>query len=281
MENISIEEYHKRPQISSSMLKQAIKSEAHIHHFMTNKTKTQPLILGDAVHAYILEPDRFSNMYTEDFEVYKRNFGEYKAGDKKVDKNGYEIACYIHKDDSMSLKGSDYRKFKAIIKAYNESAEAKKLVKSAKYVEQSFFYSEFKARPDFITNDGWIVDIKTVGGTSEKPSSPDKFCRDFFKYGYDLQMYMYFNIVKQEIKDLKGFKFLCFDACEPSGVQIYTFVNGESDWFELGGYRFNDALIKYNKYLVSNVYKVYVNETPDTLPLSFESADALTKYRSE
>jgi len=178
------------------------------------------------------------------------------------------------------------QKFIAMMQAYNVSDEAKALINSAKYIEVSFFLDNYdglklKVRPDFITEDGWIVDIKTVGGDRDKPSAPENFGRSFYDNGYDIQMYMYYQIVKKELPDIKGFKFLCLDAKQPSGIQIYTFVDGESKWFELGGYRFHEAIRRYKDYKTTKIHKVYEKEVQSELPLSFLAEEVLAGYRNE
>lgn len=281
--DLTIYEYHKREGISSTILKTIMKSPAHLElalkeGFAKNKATT----LGDAVHAFILQPDRFAELYTTAVDVYLRKTGDKNAGEPKTDENGNPLV-YLDcaSNPNLSIKGDEYRKFSAMMTAYNSSTEARALVESAEYIECSFFFKNLKVRPDFITKDGWIVDIKTVGGDKDKPSAPENFCYNFLDNGYDIQMYMYYNVVKQEMPDIKGFKFLCLDAKVPSGVQIYTFVAGESKWFELGGYRFRQALKLYEKYKTEKVHTVYdVESIAEELPLSYKAETLLTEFRN-
>lgn len=281
--DLDINEYHKRSEISSSLLKALLISPAHLELILTKGFKpTKATVLGDAVHACLLQPQRFLDMYEVVTETYQRKTGDKNIGDAKLDEDGDPIVMLKHRTDSrFDIKGEEYKKFVAMCDAYNKSLDARELVMSAMYTEASFFYENMRVRPDFITKDGWIVDLKTVGGSSDKPSSPERFARDFYDNGYDLQMYMYYHIVKQEIPDIKGFKFLCIDAKVPSGVQIYTFVEGESKWFELGGYRFHKALDDYNNYKQTIYHPVYDKEIVDDLPLSFQAEDYLVRARAE
>lgn len=283
IENLPINEYHARPEISSSILKAVMISPAHLERILTKGFKqSKATILGSAMHSWLTQRDLFNNDYTESTELYQRATGEHKAGDPKLDDEGDPIVMLKHStDSSLDIKGEEYKKFKAMCEAYEKSDDAKALIESAKYIEASFFYKDMRVRPDFITADGWIVDIKTVGGTSDKPSSPERFGRDFFDNGYDIQMYMYYHIVKQEMPDIKGFKFLCLDAKQPSGIQIYTFIEGESKWFELGGYRFHEALRRLEQYKKESVHKVYEVETVNDLPLSYNAEDYLVRARAE
>jgi hypothetical protein len=286
--DLPISDYHKADGVSSTLLKTVMKSPKHLEHVLINGFKpNKATALGDAIHAYILQPHRFAEMYEEVRDTYLRNIGEHKVGDPKLDENGDPIIMLKHREDSrLDIKGEEYKKFCAILDAYSESEEARKLVDSAKYIEASFFLDQYdglklKVRPDFITEDGWIVDVKTVGGDRDKPSAPNQFGRNFFDNGYDIQMFLYYQVVKLYVPDIKGFKFLCLDAKIPSGVQIYEFVDGESQWFELGGYRFYEAIKLYKKYKSQIVHKVYENENPRELPLSYMAEEELAGYRNE
>lgn len=285
--DLSNEEYHKMAGISSSILKAAIISEAHLENYIRKGVKNKAVVLGDAIHACLLEPERFEKSYGIEQDVYKKNINGHIAGSPKLDDDGEPIMAYRHNtDSSKDITGEEFKKLQAMIKAANESDEVKALLNNIESVEISLFLEEdgviYKVRPDFITKDDWIVDIKSVGGFVDKPSAPENFGRSFYDYGYDIQMYMYYNVASKVLnKQFKGVKFLCLDATVPSGVQIYTFVNGESKWFELGGYRFKKALEIYNHYQQNKVHKVYENETPDDLPLSYKAEEYLAIARGE
>ena len=278
IQNLPNKQYHESEGISSSVLKTALRSKAHLkllkeEGFKRNKS----MVLGDAIHMYILEPNRFAENYTEEKEVYKRNINGHVAGEPKLDENGEEIVMLKHlTDSSLDIAGEEYVKFKSMIKAYNECEEAKELRANAEHVETSFFFDKFKVRPDFITRDGWIVDLKTVGGMKDNPSEVNNFNRDFWEFGYDLQMFMYESIVKQ-FMDVKGFIFICLDAKKPSGVKIYKFINGESKWFEIGGYRFHEALEIMKQCEETNDYRKYDKVIEDDMELSYEASDYLAK----
>ena len=287
MLDISNEEYRKREGVSSSVLKKLLVSEAHLDYVVRNGwPKTDATILGDAIHAYLLQPERFA--YTRETELYKRATGEFKAGDAKLDENGNPIQILVHADDSsLNIKGEQLKKFDAMIEAVNNCPEAMWILDHKYNVEQSFFGSYkgqlIKVRDDMMYKDDegrvWIVDLKTVGGTKEKPSSPEKFAYNMFDLGYDLQAYMYTELIKQEIPEVYGFKFLCIDAKCPSGVKIYDIIPGQSKWYELGGYRFKDAMQRYEHFKESKSHTTYESATGDDLELSYPAADALSMYQ--
>jgi hypothetical protein len=58
VEYISNDEYHKDKRISSSLLKAALISKAHLAQYLNEKRKpTDAMVLGTAVHTYYLEPE--------------------------------------------------------------------------------------------------------------------------------------------------------------------------------------------------------------------------------
>lgn len=288
MEYITQEEYRQREGVSSSVLKKLLISEAHYQWVLDNGwQKTEATTLGDAIHAYFLEPERFGDMYSVETETYKRAYNGFAAGDAKLDEDGKPITILKHSTDSkMDIKGEQYRKFTSMVSAIKECPEAMIMLNNRENVEMSFFdtYKDtpIKVRCDFMYRDVegrlWVVDIKTVGGTRERPSDAKHFSRTMFEFGYDLQEYMYFEVIKKYIPEVYGFKFLCVDAKCPSGVKIYDIIPSESDWHELGGYRFKLAMDRYKKFISKDIHPVYERVT-ETLNLSFDAADKLVQLR--
>ena len=126
----------------------------------------------------------------------------------------------------------------------------------------------------------WVVDLKTVGGTKDRPSDPQNFAFSIYDRGYDLQAYMYVELIKETYPDVYGFRFICIDAKIPSGVKSYDIVPGESEWYELGGYRFKDAMSRYDHFKLIENHPVYNKVMGDSVELTFNAADDLVKYRN-
>ena len=262
IKNMSAEDYHKKPAISSSSLKAMLSSPALCRYRLDNEVKsTDAMLLGAAVHTAFLEPKKF--------------IAEYEFSEKK---SKGEIVPYLcHEEGEISPK--QFEKFEAMVVALENNKEAQALIKNKLTVEGSFFTEymgvKLKVRADLIVKDGWIVDLKTVGGMKEKPSSPDNFNNDFFDKGYDVQMFMYKKVIEATTgKQFKGFKFLCVDSKTPiSAVNIYTFVEGESKWFEIGGHRFHTALELYKKCTKTGVWFANDEIEHDDLELSYKAAE--------
>lgn len=268
--------YHNRPQVNSGLLKAALISPAHIAQVLNGTRKpSDAMTLGTAVHTWFLERDRFEAEYVTETDVYQRASGTYKAGDVKTDDEGNPMIKLISPDGEV-VKGENYRKFAAMTAALDASAEAMKLLDGG-ITEQSFITDKERVRPDLITSDGWLVDLKTVGGTQEMPLTPENFAREFWARGYDLQMYMYDKVVQEcGVERPQGFIFLCVDAKIPSGVRLFVFKR-ESDWWAYGEKRYNDAWTALSRYYETKDATKYPDSVVYDLPVPFAAVGELAK----
>ena len=130
-------DYHARAEVSSSVLKAALKSPAHLAQCLAGKgTKSDAMTLGTAVHTWFLERERFKAEYTEETERYQRAYGTHKAGDPKTDEDGEPLTALTCPDGSV-IKGENWKKFKAMTEALSASKEASALLDGGQ-VEVSF-----------------------------------------------------------------------------------------------------------------------------------------------
>lgn len=270
-------EYHKADGISSSNLKDILKSPALYKYNKENEMEPNDGIkLGTAIHTWFLEPELFDDTYVENQKNSKGRIITDLQTSNEV--------------DYPRLTPANFDKFDAMRDALSVCPVAQQLKDNAALIEASFFIEQgdrtFKCRPDLITKDGWIVDLKTVGGMKDSPSMPENFCRNFFDYNYDLQMFMYKRIVEAVTgKKFKGFKFLCVDAKKPiSGTKCYTFFDqpdNRSKHFEIGGIKFNKALELLDKCEQSGEFYVYKNVHEEDMMLSYQAEQYLTEYGEE
>lgn len=273
IENMKNEDYHSDKRISSSLLKTALLSSAHIKAFLEGKKKkSDAMILGTAIHCYYLERERFESEYTIEFETYKRKTGDFNVGDYKLDEFGEKKVCISSPDGEMT--GETAKKFLAMKDALDNCEKAKELLVGGK-TELSLFTDKERVRLDLLTSDGWIVDVKTVSGTSEMPLEPEEFAREFWRFGYDLQMYMYCKVSRECGLDIKGFLFLCVDAKIPAGVRIFYF-KPEDEWFDYGKQRYETALKRLTAYDKNNAVK-YEQVIFESLPVPFKAIGELSK----
>ena len=273
VKNMKNEDYHARADVSSSVLKAALKSPAHLAQCLAGKgAKSDAMTLGTAVHTWYLERERFNAEYTEETERYQRAYGTHKAGDPKTDEDGEPLTALTCPDGSV-IKGENWKKFKAMTEALSASKEASALLDGGQ-VEVSFIGDGERVRTDLITSDGWIVDLKTVGGSSDLPLTPENFAREFWNNGYDVQMYMYDKLVRAAGLDVKGFIFLCVDAKIPSGVRLFVFERS-SDWWGYGEQRYKRAWEVLRKYRETGEAVKYPEAMVFDLPVPFAAVGEL------
>ena len=271
--NITNADYHARAEVSSSVLKAALKSPAHLAQCLAGKgAKSDAMTLGTAVHTWYLERERFNAEYTEETERYQRAYGVHKAGDPKTDEDGEPLTALTCPDGSV-IKGDNWKKFQAMTEALSVSKEASALLDGGQ-VEVSFIGDGERVRTDLITSDGWIVDLKTVGGSSDLPLTPENFAREYWNNGYDVQMYMYDKLVRAAGLDVKGFIFLCVDAKIPSGVRLFVFERS-SDWWGYGEQRYKRAWEVLRKYRETGDAVKYPESMVFDLPVPFAAVGEL------
>lgn len=269
IQEIDITEYHKLKHISSTTLKAALKSPRSYHNVIRGLfSDSDAKALGDAVHAYILEPERFYDMY-----------------ERKETKKGEGYLSPI--SDVRKITPAQYEKFNSMVNALENSDEATNIIAKSTAIEETFICElggtgeTFKVRPDAIAenvdNDGdiWIVDLKTAGGMDDNPSKPEVFSRTFWDLMYDVQMVLYTKVVETVLeRPVTGFIFIVVDAKkEDSGVKIYKFKRGQGLWWKIGAARCKEAIENVKKYKELTEFPVFDKEIETELPLSYQATE--------
>lgn len=179
----SIEEHHAHMAVGSSSLRTLIEhSPAHYLHNRLHPSESTPAqALGSAIHAALLEPNKFieSAICEPDF-----------SGKGSV---AARAEWHLENHGKLILKGEQYDQIKGILKAVSVHAIAHKFI-TAGAAEESLFWRDpnsqviCKARPDFIREGHILVDIKTTEDTSYKA-----FQKSIVKYGYHVQAALYLD----------------------------------------------------------------------------------------
>lgn len=276
-------EYFKDVRINASLLKQALISPLHALRCLqgVQAKPNDSMRLGTAVHAWYLERERFEKDYSLDVERYQRRTGEHNAGDIKTDDDGSPKLSVMCPDGVLT--GEYAKRFQAMTDALAQSEKAQALLDGGR-CEVELYTDEYKAKIDLITSDSWLVDLKTVGGgADEMPLRSDSFAREFWRLGYDVQMYHYDLLAKANGIDAKGFIFLCVDAKIPSGVRLFVFERS-SEWWDIGRMRWEKAkkIIENIKKDIDNNKKVIkYKEVRYDLPIPFNAVNDIAKMEEE
>ncbi len=210
---LSNKEYHASPGISKSGLDQIAKSPAHYRDYLTApREDTKALRIGSVCHSLVLEKGKFDAEFavapdadgrTTEGKKIKAAFAVSSAG--KTILSADELETAVHMQDAIL-----------------NHPLASTLLGFGGEAETSFYWQHeigvlCRCRPDFLTNDGYIVDIKTT-----EDASPEAFERSAEKYRYYVQAAFYRQGVQAVLGQLvKGFLFIAVEKTPPYLVACY------------------------------------------------------------
>ncbi len=208
-------DYHAHPAVSRSDI-ETIRRYTPAH-FKASKDgevedkKTPALIEGDAIHALVLEPERFERQYCEGRPEYR----------KKADQ---EWRAEMREHGIEPLNPEVYERAHRIRDAVFQHPAAR-LIFDRGRAEESFIGRDprtgelCKARPDWRMEAGTPVDFKTADD-----ASPEAFGKSAYNYGYYIQAPYYTDVMRWAGgPDLSGsdFLFVVVEKSEPFAVAVY------------------------------------------------------------
>lgn len=205
--------YHHGPGISRSQIMEFRKTPRHFYERFINKSmspkkETPALILGQAVHTAVLEPELFFNEFamkpdwdarTKEGKLIRDAFLAESIGKKVISQEEYEKIC----------------KMAESLNPYTNN-----MLLNSK-IEHSIYWMGLpnilcKARPD-IMQEHFIADIKTASDASKK-----SFYYAVQDYGYHIQAAMIQEaIYLTTAKFITDFVFLVVETIEPYLVATY------------------------------------------------------------
>lgn len=206
-------EYRSNPAISrSSLWKVEDSPEKFRYNQDTPFEPTPALLFGQLFHKMALEPDSFFN-----------EFAVYPQCDKRT-KTGKEIIAEFQLSaiGKTFIFTDDYLKSQQMCQALKNHPLATQLLQGER--EKTYFWTDkdtgepCKSRVDTINNYNGIrtvVDLKTA-----LHADMGHFQRDFFKYGYHLQVAMYSNGVQANENVLPQFYFVVIEKDPPYAINI-------------------------------------------------------------
>lgn len=210
---MSNEEYHSSKGISKSGLVKLARSPAH--YKAPPLPPTRALVVGAAFHTAVLEPEKF-----------KQQYAILPADMKATTKAG--IAWKAEQAGKEILSTAEGSNLPGMSKAVRDHPDASALLKYG-VVEMSAFWRdpEFsflcKCRPDFVTDGGIVVDLKSCMDAREFP-----FSKVFFDKLYAWQAYWYLEGLNQAVRqglgkeiDHKDFAFIAVEKLPPYGVNVF------------------------------------------------------------
>lgn len=258
------EQYHKdTTHISKSGLCLMLRSPLHYWQNYLNpkrpeKVVTPALYNGTAIHMALFEPELFAKTYIffDDTEKCKEIGGKSPRSTNKYKEWYDQFVANNH--DKCILDMAQ----KAIITNIVAKIKAHPIVGpllEKGWTEKTLMYTEkntgapVKIRPDWISESGYILDLKTT-----EDASPIEFGKSCANYDYDVQAALYTDGYKQVFGQApNGFIFIAAEKSEPYGVGVYFATN---DMMDLGRTKYEDACRTYMECKKSKSWPGYPEE---------------------
>lgn len=188
MFNISNEDYHSGPGISSSPLKEMSKTPAHYQQYISKVKEDQKALRdGRRIHCAVLEPEEFDKRYV--IEVKHTGEGSRaKNAEFRSLHNGKEFCTQEEKDQAFALRD-----------ALMKDPQIKMILDNGVKEMSAYTYDAdtgllLKARPDIILSSGIIIDLKTTSDASEHEAG-----RSIFNWQYYFQAAFHLSVVNQAL----------------------------------------------------------------------------------
>lgn len=215
------EEYHSAPGISKSHL-DAIAGKSPMHYWQKHINperepfnKTPALVLGDAIHAAILEPHKFETEYAAAPACDRRT---------KEGKAVYE-AFLVRAVGKIILDANQFDIARRVRDACHRHPVASGFLAEGE-TEQSYFATDMftgeliKCRTDRTVgpiNGGLIVDLK-----STEDASPAAFGRSAANYRYDVQVAWYYRVFESlHLGRPESWVWIAFEKEPPYAIGCY------------------------------------------------------------
>jgi exodeoxyribonuclease VIII len=216
-------DYLGKEALSSSSLKNILKSPKIYKEILDNgQNETQALRSGKLFHWMILEPKKAANLHI--VEVASKNTKAYKE------------AVANHENVFTRREVDDMER---LVKVFKKNEKAMELLDGAEVEVPEIKMIKgipFRGKADILRVDE-LIDIKTT-------TDIGNFKYSAYKYGYDLQAYLYLKLFPQA----KSFKFLCIDKATKD-LAIYEC---SEEFLESGRQKLEKGISDYRKFFQNN-----------------------------
>jgi exodeoxyribonuclease VIII len=210
----------------------ALYYERYLNPNASPQKETPALIIGSAAHCAVFEPAEFGKRYAVAPHCDRRT------------KEGKEIwANFLeHSKGLIPLDAESATMVERIMESVRGHRTAQYLLKDG-IAEAPIFWNDeetevdCKARPDWLTPDNVIIDLKTT-----EDASPRGFAQSVKKYRYDVQAAFYSDGLEEATgKPCNGFFFVAVEKHPPYLV----------GWYFIGNEDLKEARQKYKKNLMT------------------------------
>jgi hypothetical protein len=252
---LPIEEYHQRTGwLSKSMLSVFADCPAKFKYQYIDgnrRQETQALRLGNAVHTFVLENAKFRERYHVMPEDVRRDARTKAYQEQLAEAAGRAI-----------LKPDDFETIKGMSAAMRNHKKVLALLDVPGKIEASIFWTDpvtglkMRCRPDFLRDDGLIVDLKTAASAAPK---------DFMRSAYDLNYDISVALTAAGYRALTGsepaeYVFIVQEKEPPYVVEAYNTFSPFADgvtYADVGEYRLRKLIEAYRHCLKNNRWPGY------------------------
>ena len=275
IQGMSNDEYHARPEYSSSQLKDLLRSAAHFYSNnilkeVERETKAS-MNFGTLAHTLFLEPEQFENEFVIAPKFERRT----KAGKEEA------LAWEQANQGKILVDAEQVEAAKRIVINLQKLSSYADMQNNYGMAEASIFFTDpvydlpLRIRPDWhiapckTFPNGLILDLKTT--TDARAHAFSKKCSDF---GYDLSASMYREGFQQyyQTEQKPDFVLLVAESSIPFNVKQYK----ASDLFlSVGDTRYNKAKELLAESLLINEWDGYSLEMEDLFLPSYMTKQAL------
>lgn len=246
IENVPFEEYRRADGINSHGLMDVLRSPAHYYEARYNKIEkkeSEALQFGKLFHYAILEPEYFQKNYVIQPKFDKRT---------KIGKEAFQLWLNTVNPKNIIVPEDMVDQLTAMANKVLKHPRARKLLERG-VRETTMFWNDretgelCKMRPDFVTEKGHMVDIKT-----SKDAREEYFRRDIVKHNYHIQAAHYLAGARETgVCNPDTFVFVVIEKDPPYEIAIYpagTSVLGIGDQWRSKAMRVYSKCRQTNKW---------------------------------
>ena len=242
-ENVPFDTYLSWDCFSKSMVKSALISTAHLHHYINNgKKQTKEMALGSLLDCMLLEPEIFADKFAEKLTTYPDDPA------KKWSGNSHSCRAWLADKIERGIvvySRSDYEKCVEMIGNIADHETANKWINDGKN-QVSIVWEDHetgimcKSRIDVLKED-MLTDLKSTVN-----ASPSEFKRTLNNFGYHIQNSMYSEGYAQlNGGEVLPFGFVVVESEAPHCVATYKL---DEEALIIGNSMFRRAINRYVDY---------------------------------
>lgn len=237
--------YHAYEGISKSGLDVINRSPAHFR-YGARREPSRAMVIGTAIHAALLEPETFHNMYVLLRDVKDRRQSEYKAA---VKVHGEELVLVSSEADNVAGMQESVRAQPEACKALDTLTGFTEL---SAFIEDPDTGILLRCRYDGINTFHEALDLKKT-----RDASPGEFGKSVHNYRYHVQAAMYSHIYKLITGlEMEAFKFLAVEELPPHCAMVYEL---DEESLQIGHLEYRRNLNTYAECIESGEWPGYDN----------------------